>query len=271
MNDQSPHMVCSALTIAGSDPSGGAGIQADLATFAATGVFGMAVITALTAQNAGRVTSVLAIDPSMVTGQIATLLEDMRPGAVKTGMVMNGDIIQAIILTLPPDIPLIVDPVMISTSGHRLLDESAIRSVRERLIPRALLVTPNIPEAEILTGLLIHDMSGMEKAGRKILDLGACAVVVKGGHGSGDEALDLLITRKGTIMLRSSRMPYQVHGSGCCLSAAITGYIARGCNTEEACRKGKEIVSRAIEMAVSGISGIRVVNPGCIPDHTKQA
>ena len=252
----------SALTIAGSDPSGSAGIQIDLKTFSVTGVWGMAVITALTAQNASRVSGVWAMEPRVVNDQIQVLLEDMIPGAVKTGMLATEGIIHVVVSLLPERIPLVVDPVMISTSGHRLLDVSAIGAVKEVLIPRATLVTPNIPEAEILAGISIEDEDGMEEAGRIMLDLGARAVVVKGGHGTGDESVDLLVTYKLVERLCFPRMPYPVHGSGCCFSAAVAGYIARGCGVEEACRKGKELVSLAIRDAVMGRGGMRMVNPG---------
>jgi hydroxymethylpyrimidine/phosphomethylpyrimidine kinase len=270
MNNSLFCTIPAALTIAGSDPSGGAGIQADLATFAATGVYGMAVITALTSQNPGQVTRVQAVGPGMVSSQITTLLEGMIPGAVKTGMLANTRIISSVTRTLPPEIPLIVDPVMVSTSGHRLLEESAISIISNTLIPRATLVTPNIPEAEILTGLVIRDEAGMEKAGREILDLGAGAVVIKGGHSSGEYAVDLLITREKTIRFNTIRMPYQVHGSGCCFSAALTGYLALGYDPETACRKGKEMVSRAIRMAIPSVSGIRIVNPGGIKNISEE-
>ena len=251
-----------ALTIAGSDPSGGAGIQIDLKTFGAIQVWGMAVITSLTAQNRNRVSSVWAMDPAVVGEQIQTLLEDIPPGAVKTGMLATSGIIQKIVGILPPEIPLVVDPVMISTSGHQLLDESAIQVLMDQLIPCATIITPNIPEAEVLTGITIRGESDMVEAGRHLLGLGPRAVVVKGGHGVGDESVDLLISRDGIIRLRSPRLPYQVHGSGCCFSAAVTGYLAGGCTIEEACTKGKDLVSLGITRALPGGSGIRMVNPG---------
>lgn len=253
-----------ALSIAGSDPSGGAGIQADLATFATCKVFGMAVITALTAQNAEHVTDMTAVAPSMVTAQITTLLEGMRPLAIKTGMIVNADIIRSIIDALPSEIPLIVDPVMIASSGYRLLDESAIKTLKEELIPRATVITPNIPEAEALTGSVIQTEEDMETAGRIVLKMGARVVVIKGGHASGEESVDLLITPQRVQRMCSVRMPYQVHGSGCCFSAAITAYIALGLPIDEACRKGKEIVNTAIRMAIKGKSGFRIVNPSFI-------
>ncbi|HWQ65116.1 MAG TPA: bifunctional hydroxymethylpyrimidine kinase/phosphomethylpyrimidine kinase [Methanospirillum sp.] len=251
-----------ALTIAGSDPSGGAGIQVDLKTFAEVGVWGMAVVTALTAQSANRVSGVWTMERHVVREQISTLLEDITPGAVKTGMLSTDEIIQAVVQTLPDNIPLVVDPVMISTSGHRLLEDSAIKSMKEVLLPRATVVTPNIPEAEGLAGIKITDDASMIEAGMKIQELGAGVVVVKGGHGTGVESVDLLIDSNGVTRLTSPRMPYQVHGSGCCFSAAVTGFLAQGYGVDESCRLGKEIVSKAIREAIAGTGGMRMVNPG---------
>ncbi len=260
-------MVHTALTIAGSDPSGGAGVQIDLKTFARTGVWGMAVISALTAQHASRVSGVWPMEPAIVEEQIQTLLEDMKPGAVKTGMLANAEIIETVVTTLPTAIPLVADPVMIATSGHRLLDAKAVRTVRDLLVPRAILVTPNIPEAEVLTGMKITDEAGMIQAGEQIRDLGAEAVVVKGGHGTGEESVDLLISRGGVVRLSSLRMPYPVHGSGCCFSAAVTGYLAQGMGIEASCHKGKEVVTKAIRDAIAGSGGMRMVNPGGACDN----
>lgn len=251
-----------ALTIAGSDPSGGAGIQVDLKTFAEVGVWGMAVITALTAQNAFRVSDVWSVESNAVCEQISILMEDVIPGAVKTGMLSTAEIIQTIVQTLPEHIPLVVDPVMISTSGHRLLDESAIKNMKEVLLPRATLVTPNIPEAEVLAGMKITDDVSMIEAGVMIRELGPETVVIKGGHGTGDESVDLLIDSTGVIKLSSPRMPYQVHGSGCCYSAAVTGYMAQGYGVTQSCRFGKEIVTKGIRNGISGKGGMRMVNPG---------
>jgi len=251
-----------ALTIAGSDPSGGAGVQVDLKTFAKVGVWGTAVITALTAQNACHVSGVWPIDEKVVSEQIRALVEDITPGAAKTGMLVGSNIIRVVVQTLPENIPLVVDPVMISTSGHRLLDESAIISMKEMLIPRATLVTPNIPEAEVLAGMKIDDETGMIQAGKKICSLGARAVIVKGGHGSGDLSVDLLITGDHVMKFSSPRMPYQVHGSGCCFSAAVTGFIGQGYDLGESCRRSKEVVTEAIRDAIKGAGGMRMVNPG---------
>ncbi|HWQ66699.1 MAG TPA: bifunctional hydroxymethylpyrimidine kinase/phosphomethylpyrimidine kinase [Methanospirillum sp.] len=250
-----------ALSIAGSDPSGGAGIQMDLKTFSVCHAWGMAVITALTAQHSGRVSGVWTMDPVVVQEQILTLLEDMTPDAIKTGMLANAGIIRAVVTSLPAGIPLIVDPVMLSTSGHRLLDEKATEAMISDLIPCALLVTPNIPEAEVLSGISIGNLSDMEVAGRIILSYGPKFVLVKGGHGSGEESVDLLITHENVVRISAPRLPYEVHGSGCCLSAAVTGYLATGMNTEEACRMGKKICGEAIKGSIMGKAGMRMVNP----------
>jgi len=252
----------SALSIAGSDPSGGAGIQVDLKTFAKTEVWGMAVITALTAQNPVRVSGAWPVDPDIVSEQIQILLEDITPGAVKTGMLANAAIINAVDEVLPHDIPLVIDPVMVSTSGHQLLDADAVQELISLLIPRATIITPNIPEAEILSGMKeISEEGAMEEAGRIILDLGAEYVLLKGGHGSGDTSVDLLISRSCVTRLSSKRQPYDVHGSGCSLSAAITGYLARENSVPKACEKAKKMVSLGIEDALTGKSGMRMVNP----------
>jgi len=259
-NNFSP-VTSSALSIAGSDPSGGAGIQMDLKTFAKTQVWGMAVITALTAQNAAYVLESWPVEPEAVKKQIQTVLEDMTPGAIKTGMLANSDIIRVVDQALPHDIPFIIDPVIISTSGYHLLDADAILKLREILIPRAYMVTPNIPEAQILTDMPIHSEEQMVEAGRKILDLGARQVVVKGGHRSGSEAIDLLVRKHDITRFSHPRMPYEVHGSGCSFSAAITGYIAHGLDDMKACQKAKDLISEGIKNAISGRSGRRIIHP----------
>lgn len=251
-----------ALSIAGSDPSGGAGIQMDLKTFAKTGVWGMAVITALTAQNAARVTGSWPMDPETVREQIITVLEDITPGAIKTGMLANSENIEAVADTVPKDIPLVIDPVMISTSGYRLIDEDATRSLVKQLIPKAYLITPNIPEAEILSGMdSISSDENMIEAGERILNLGAEYVMVKGGHRHGQDAKDILISQKEPQFFSSPRLPYSVHGSGCAFSAAITGYLACGNDIETSCKKAKTLISQGIENAFSGKANVKVINP----------
>lgn len=254
--------VPAALTIAGSDPSGGAGIQMDLKTFAKTGVWGLAVITALTAQNAARVTGSWPMDPETVREQLMAVLEDMTPGAIKTGMLVNTGIIKAVADVVPRDIPLIIDPVMISTSGYRLIDENATRSLVQQLIPKAYLITPNIPEAEILSGMdSISSDEDMIQAGERILNLGAEYVMVKGGHRHGENAKDILISHKEPVYFSSPRLPYSVHGSGCAFSAAITGYLACRNDIESSCKKAKSLISQGIENAFSGKANVKMINP----------
>lgn len=250
-----------ALTIAGSDPSGGAGIQMDLKTFARTGVWGMAVITALTAQNAARVSHTWPLEPGIVESQIHSVLEDMRPGAIKTGMLANSGIIKVVRDTLPDTIPLIIDPVMVSTSGYHLLDPDAVHDMRECILPIASLVTPNVPEAEILAGMVISTEEDMIEAGRRIMDCGTGQVIVKGGHNTGEYATDLLIGPDEVVRLTNPRLPYEVHGSGCSFSAAITGYISKGYDIHTACQMGKTLISAAITDAIEGKSGRRIINP----------
>lgn len=254
--------IFSALTIAGSDPSGGAGIQVDLKTFARTKVWGMAVITALTAQNVSRVTGLWPVSPGIVREQMVTLLEEMTPDAIKTGMLANREIITAVASAIPEKVPLVIDPVMVSSSGFRLLDEEAIESLCTELIPRATLVTPNIPEAQILSGYKeIAGEDQMADAGYRILDRGAKQVVIKGGHGTGTEALDILVTKQGITRFSSPRLPYEVHGSGCSYSAAITGWLAQGYSVQRSCEFAKQQVNQAIKNAIAGRSGKRMVNP----------
>jgi len=251
----------SALSIAGSDPSGGAGVQVDLKTFVKTGVWGMAVITALTAQNASEVRGSWAIKPDIVREQISTVLEDITPGAIKTGMLANSGIIRMIAQTIPEKIPLVIDPVMVSTSGYRLLSEDAVRDIQELLIPLSHILTPNIPEAEILSKMSINTEEEMIEAALRIIDLGARHVVLKGGHGSGKEATDLLVGKKDITRLVHPRKPFDVHGSGCSFSAAIAGFIAQGLDEKEACTRAKKIVSNGIDNAIFGKSGKGMINP----------
>ena len=220
-----------ACTIAGSDSGGGAGIQADLKTFASLGVWGCSAITAVTAQNPKEVRGVWTLPPEAVVAQIEAILDDFPIGAVKTGMLADKEIIHAVSGILPEDIPIVVDPVMISTSGSRLLDSTAVSCLTEELIPRATVVTPNLEEAKILSGLTkIENISDMEAAGREILRLGAESVIVKGGHlEESQRACDVLVfSDENSLILEGVRHPYQVHGSGCCFAAAMAGYLAKG-------------------------------------------
>ena len=249
-----------ALTIAGSDPSGGAGIQRDLCTFHSLHCIGTSVITALTAQNSKEVTGVYPISPECIEAQLKTLYIDLYPHAAKTGMLHSHECICTVHEHLPQDIPLIVDPVMVSTSGHALLDPDSIDTLIDLLLPRASIVTPNIPEAELLSGVKISTEETMHQAGDAILDLGAAYVLVKGGHSTSNKthSVDILISKEGAMSLKKKRFPYDVHGSGCLLSAAITAYFAHGISITEACRHAKEFSADAIAHAVSGSCGVQM-------------
>ncbi|HET7024491.1 MAG TPA: bifunctional hydroxymethylpyrimidine kinase/phosphomethylpyrimidine kinase [Gemmatimonadales bacterium] len=241
-----------ALTIAGSDSGGGAGIQADLKTFHQFGVFGTSVITAVTAQNTVDVRQVILVDAAMVRAQLAAVADDLPPAAVKTGMLGSAEI-----TTLVADViaargwhHYVLDPVMVSTSGHRLLDAGAEGVIRDRLLPLATLVTPNLDEAEILTGITVRDPAEMDEAGRRLLALGAGAALVKGGHLTGEELVDVLVTKTGITRIRHARIPTtSTHGTGCTLSAAIAAGLALGWALDAAITTGLDFVSRAIAAA----------------------
>jgi hydroxymethylpyrimidine/phosphomethylpyrimidine kinase len=241
-----------ALTIAGSDSSGGAGIQADLKTFTALGVYGASVLTALTAQNTRGVTAVHAPPAEFVTAQIDTVLDDLEVGAVKTGMLANAAIVLAVADAMDkrPSLPLVIDPVMVATSGDRLLEPEAVAAYKTRLIPRALLITPNLPEAAaLLDEAPAADLEAAERQARALLALGSRAVLVKGGHrATGSEAVDVLALADGTVHHVSA--PWvdtrNTHGTGCTLSAAITAGLATGLPLVEAVRAGKRYLSEAL-------------------------
>lgn len=257
-----PHNPC-ACTIAGSDSGGGAGIQADLKTFAALGVWGCTVVTAVTAQNTRGVLSSLTVDAHTLALEMEAVFKDFSVSAVKTGMLPDAATIRTVAEHLPREITLVVDPVMIATSGTRLSTSDSVSALTELLIPRATLVTPNIPELCALTGrdavTTIEEMTG---AGRELLAMGAGAVLIKGGHLTGDRSPDVYIRGSQHEILDGARYPYEVHGSGCCLAAAITAYLVQGETLFEACRLGKAFAAWAIKTAVPAISGRRMINPG---------
>lgn len=236
------------LTIAGSDCSGGAGIQADLKTMCALGVYGMSVITAVTVQNTQKVYDVQEIDPAIVAGQIDAVFGDIAVDAVKIGMVSDSAIIEVIWEKLLQHGArnIVVDPVMVSKSGYRLLRREA-EAAMEKLISIADLVTPNIPEARLLTGCALQTEGDIEKAARDIQEMGAKNVLVKGGHLEGD-AKDLLLTPKESLWLCAARIPTKnTHGTGCTLSAAIACGLARGDTAAQAVQSAKAYVTHAIE------------------------
>ncbi len=232
-----------ALTIAGSDSGGGAGIQADLKTFAALGVYGTSALTAVTAQNTVGVRAVEEVSPALVAAQIDAVLEDIGAGAAKTGMLASA----AIIATTAGRIHahgiarLVVDPVMVAKSGDRLLREDAVRALRTDLLPLALVVTPNLPEAETLAGMVIGSRAKLEDAARRIAALGPRYVLIKGGHAPGDP-VDILFDGRTFQEYRGERLATtSTHGTGCTLSAAITAYLARGLQVEDAASRAKDV------------------------------
>lgn len=245
-------MVPIALTIAGSDSSGGAGIQADLKTFTALGVYGASVLTALTAQNTQGVQGVLPVDPPFVAQQIRSVMSDLEVGAAKTGMLATAAVINAVVTTLKefPEIPLVVDPVMVATSGDVLLQPEAVDAVRNVLLPRARVVTPNLPEAaRLLDTTMAETEPQVEEQGREICSRFGCrAVLMKGGHGSSVDAVDLLIEREGpTLRLAAPRIDTcHTHGTGCTLSAAIAAFLATGDDLATAVRRAKAFIQDAI-------------------------
>jgi hydroxymethylpyrimidine/phosphomethylpyrimidine kinase len=239
-----------ALTIAGSDSSGGAGIQADLKTFAALGVYGASVITALTAQNTQGVTGIHQVPPDFVTAQIDAVFADLEVAAVKIGMVAELSVIEAIAAGLTRWSPkhIVLDPVMVATSGDRLLANDAVEALRAKLVPRASILTPNLPEAAaLLDEPVASSEAAIEDQGRRLLALGCPAVLIKGGHGQGSESIDYLVRESGAIALAAPRVATQnTHGTGCSLSSAIAAGLAKGEDLETAVRNAKAFVSAAI-------------------------
>jgi hydroxymethylpyrimidine/phosphomethylpyrimidine kinase len=239
-----PHV---ALTIAGSDPSGGAGIQADLKTFHRFGVYGEAAVTLVTVQNTLRVDYVEVLSRELVVRQILAVLDDIPPAAAKTGALGSEDIVKAVgDLARGFAFPLVVDPVMVSKHGHALLPQGALNAIRDRLLPQAALVTPNVPEAEALTGLRIRAADEMRLAAERIHAMGCRAVLIKGGHMEGD-AVDGLWDGKEWREYASPRIATaHTHGTGCTYSAAIVAELARGNSLHEAVAQAKLFVQEAI-------------------------
>lgn len=240
------------LSIAGSDSSGGAGIQADLKTFSALGVYGATAITAITAQNTKGVNSQLAISPEMVYNQIVAVVEDIAPSAIKIGMLANKEIAMVVADALSRyNIPTILDPVMVSSSGHRLLSPDAQEVVKERLLPLSTLVTPNIPEMEALTAMSLTTAEEKLSAAKYLLSLGAQAVLLKGGHEEGDTKCDTLYQFDGRNITQlhlstPTVATKNIHGTGCTLSSAIAAFMARGLALREAVQEAKNYITEAI-------------------------
>jgi hydroxymethylpyrimidine/phosphomethylpyrimidine kinase len=243
-----------ALTIAGSDSSGGAGIQADLKTFAAHGVYGLSAITAVTAQNTLGVTALEAISAELVAAQIEAVVSDIGVDSAKTGMLPNAAVVEAVAAAvLDLDIPLlVVDPVMIATSGDTLTSDEAVAAMKAELVPRALVVTPNIPEAEVLAGISITGHDDQRAAAKRIVELGAAAAIVKGGHLDTDPIIDLLYDGSGFFALPVQRVDARsTHGTGCTFAAAIAAQLALGAGLKEATRAAQQYVAGALRSAPS--------------------
>lgn len=253
-----------AMTIAGSDSGGGAGIQADLKTFAALGVHGTSAITSITAQNTYEVTRVYDLPGDMVYEQIRVVHEDMGIDAAKTGMLSNAEIIGYVARAVRDfGIKLVVDPVMVAKSGARLLREDAVEALRRELIPLALVVTPNAPEAEVLAGMRVRTAEDAAAAARRIHEAyGAGAVVVKGGHIKGEEVIDVLYYEGEVYTFKSGSTPEGCfHGAGCAYSAAIAAYLAKGFDVVAAVRHAKEFIDQAIKYGLKVGKGFCPVNP----------
>ena len=254
-----------ALSIAGSDSGGGAGIQADLKTFSALGVFGLTAITAVTVQNTEGVSGYEALSPTIVAEQIRAVASDIGVDAAKSGMLANAAIVEAVAEALADaGVPnLVVDPVSVSKHGHALLAPDAVGALRERLLPLATLVTPNLPEAGALVGGTIERRDDMLEAARAIQAMGPGAVLVKGGHlGEGEPADDLFFDGTDGIWITGERIDTpHTHGTGCVLSSAIAAHLARGAELLEAVRLGKAFVTEAIRHALPLGRGIGPVDP----------
>lgn len=238
------------LICAGSDSGGGAGIQADIKTVTALGAYAMTAITALTAQNTLGVQGVLPVPVAFIRQQMRLVLDDIGADAIKTGMLHDIATIEAVLAELPQGVPLIADPVMVAKGGHPLLQPEAVETLKARLIPAAALVTPNLPEAELLAGHPIAGEADMERAGRSILALGAGAVLMKGGHMEGAILVDLLVTATGTARFEAPRIDTRhTHGTGCTLASAIAAGLAQGMPLHDAVARARRYVRAAIEAA----------------------
>jgi hydroxymethylpyrimidine/phosphomethylpyrimidine kinase len=273
-------MIPIALTIAGSDPSGGAGIQADLKTFHQLGVYGTAAITLITVQNTTRMTLVQTLDPELVAGQIEAVLEDLPPRAAKTGALGTAAIVQTVAEAVAnrwqgrtSDCPLVVDPVMIGKHGAPLIEAGARTALRDLLVSKAALVTPNLHEAAELAGMCVRDLDEMKEAARRIVRLGAKAVLIKGGHLEGGdfegETVDVLLHNGAFTEFRARRIATRhTHGTGCTYSAAITAFLARGLAMPDAVARGKRFIDEAIRTNPGLGAGSGPVNHWADPESS---
>jgi hydroxymethylpyrimidine/phosphomethylpyrimidine kinase len=241
------------LIVAGSDSGGGAGIQADIKAVTAMAGFAATAITALTAQNTQGVHGVVAVEPAFIVKQIEVVLQDIGADAIKTGMLHSAEVIAAVAAALEkdaPNVPLVVDPVMVAKGGHRLLENSAEKALRETLLPRAALLTPNLPEAEVLVGFPVRVEADMRRAGERLLSLGARAVLMKGGHLEGDRVVDLLFDDGKVQRFEDARIASRsTHGTGCTLASAIAAGLAQKMDLAAAVARARDYVRQAIATA----------------------
>lgn len=239
------------LTIAGSDSCGGAGVQADIKTMSALGVYAASAITSITVQNTMGVKAIQSIKPDIVSGQIKAVMDDIKPEAVKIGMVNDVATIKAIVNTLQESKPgiMVIDPVMVSTSGSMLMQPEALDIFCRMLLPMATLLTPNVPEAEVLSNVKINSMDDMDRAAHNILDMGCKAVLIKGGHLEGNKKIDRLYINNGEThqYVHETIHTRNTHGTGCTLSSAIASFMARGEDMPQAVAKAKTYLSMALE------------------------
>jgi hydroxymethylpyrimidine/phosphomethylpyrimidine kinase len=239
--------MANALTIAGSDSVGGAGLQADLKAFEALGVHGCSVVTCVTSQNTKGVSSIFPVPPEEVSNQLVSVLQDVKLDAVKTGMLYSADIVKAVSTNLKGiRAPIVVDPVMAATTGSELHIEGFVETLISRLLPMATLVTPNIPEAERLSGVKVRDERSARKAAREIMGLGPDAVLVKGGHLKGADAADYLCWDGKVVKVTSPRLDVEVHWTGCAMASLIAGNLALGLDLEDAVRTSKSMIFKAV-------------------------
>jgi hydroxymethylpyrimidine/phosphomethylpyrimidine kinase len=269
------HRPQTALTIAGSDSGGGAGIEADLKTFEAHGVWGLCALVAVTAQNTVGVQAFEPVSPGLVAEQIRSVASDIGIDAAKTGMLATASLVSTVAATLQEvgAPPLVVDPVFVSKHGDTLLADDAVASLRDELLPLATVVTPNLPEAAALVGVdSIDGRAGMEAAAEKLAGFGPRVVLVKGGHLGGDDSPDLVWSGGVATWLEGERVPGRhTHGTGCTLSAAITAEIAKGMAPVDACVAAKHFVTKAIAAGVELGRGVGPVNPGWARESLPQA
>lgn len=252
-----------ALTIAGSDSSGGAGVQADLKTFAAFGVYGASAITAITAQNTQGVTAIAPLSADLVTAQIEAVAGDIQVHATKVGMLATAAIVEAVGAAIEDlELPLLVlDPVLVSSSGERLLDADGVQVLCTELLPRARVVTPNIPEAEALSGRRVTSAADARRAAARLHEMGAAAVIITGGHATGSEVVDLLYDGSAFTELRIGRVAIgRTHGTGCTFASAVAAGLALGLELADAASRAQRYVAGALAQSIQVGAGARVLN-----------